>query len=212
MDKRNNESITRRRLLGSIGVGAVMVGGISAVSARSSETINNEVYEADSLSKAFVEDHAQPVLDDLVRHGFLEVSSVEQLPLGTPITERAGLTPDEERDGFAVTSVEKDGELTSHLAIKHTAANHEIGVYIQPEQESSYAIAVDDSGTETIVEPSISEPLEATGSTKIATALSNRALKLPPASCKEFCQMYTYRKCVDGGYDCEWVVDTRCEC
>lgn len=219
MDGNDSGSITRRRLLGSIGASAVMVGGISAVSARSSETVNREVrraveqqYEADALSTAFVEEHAQPVLDALVEHGFLESPTFEQFALDNHIEERMGLKPDEKRDGFAVASIEKNGKLTPHLAITHTAENHEIGMYIQPERESSYAIAVDESGTETIVDSSISEPLEVSGSTKTAMDLPNGTLEIPPGSCKDICQTYTYRKCVGGGYDCEWTVDRRCEC
>lgn len=206
MDNKNM-SITRRSLLRSIGAGSVMGGMIGVSSAHQTETISYEdqrsverKYETESLSKELVEEHAQSVLNGLVEYGFLETPTVRQLPLDNHIKERAGLKPDEDQEGFAVTTIGRDGEPTPHIAIKLAAEKFDIGLYIQPEQNSSYAIAVDESGEETLFDPSVGEP--------VTNATTNVYCG---GECNMYHQHWTVTEKCYRGHGCG-VVDKTCVC
>ncbi len=158
---RDESKMDRRSVLKSIGTGAALLSatGISSAAERSTIDLDTKAelvgrYEADSLTDETVESHLQSELDFLAAEGVVDEATLDRLPTNTHIEEREGLRADEDREGFAITAVEGEGDPTAHVAVKFTDGEDDIALYSQPERDESYAIVQDSSGEKAIYKAS----------------------------------------------------------
>ena len=179
-------SMDRRSVLKSVGAGAALLSGTGISSATERSTIDLDTkaelmsrYETDSLTDETVESHLQSELDFLAAEGVVDEATLDSLPTDTHIEEREGLNVKEDREGFAVTAVENDGEATAHIAVKFTEGEHDIAVYSQPERDDSYAIVEDGSGEKAVFEASSGRVMDQECNTNY--------------SCGEKCNLYHQR-------------------
>lgn len=185
----SSDELSRRRMLGRVGVGAAATAGLSSVvsaadptvttpkqAARRTELSKKAAKSAD-VRRNIVNKHASDLLSRLVKESYLSNASVNAFDIKSFNADRTELERRADWEGSAITTVEtEEGDATLLMLSAYKADTH-IRLFVQPEVSKSYAM--------------VTEPGEDSGRLIRANGVSDDEVTTQCASC------YDYTSCSD---------------
>lgn len=218
MVEEDESAVNRRKILKMAGVATSAISMTSTASATSlsstpKDTTVERLSDPNRVAE-IIESEASGVLNILVKKGYLNSTSVDELPYTTTHPSRTSIRPASKKEGVATTEFKRDGSTSTVVAVSKNIDQGTMTLYVYPDEKTAKARLSLNDGTEKIVDETRGE-VSPSVYCETSTSCTDTVCKtVTEGGCtveyhkkvKQECCTYS-----DGSTDCT-TLGTSCEC